>query len=139
MGIRSAQGKLIRVNTYNDVVHVMPFHKMWSAWTAVSDVTSPLNCLSPSANLGSDASQVEISNQWAHVCPQSEILIPSRVKGINQQLEEMSPFGGVLAHLNENCLYGYIYAVLHSNITSLDRYCNLSPDVCNVSHVGIES
>ncbi|CAK9031258.1 unnamed protein product [Durusdinium trenchii] len=136
-------GKLIRVNTYNDVVHVMPFHKMWSAWTAVSDVydcvTSPLNCLSPSANLGSDASQVEISNQWAHVCPQSEILIPSRVKGINQQLEEMSPFGGVLAHLNENCLYGYIYAVLHSNITSLDRYCNLSPDVCNVSHVGIES
>ncbi|CAK9051849.1 unnamed protein product [Durusdinium trenchii] len=181
-------GKLIRVNTYNDVVHVMPFHKMWSAWTAVSDVydcvavrqigmaidcpadpielgpvlifvsgvtsmrlvpqvhdvpspavTSPLNCLSPSANLGSDASQVEISNQWAHVCPQSEILIPSRVKGINQQLEEMSPFGGVLAHLNENCLYGasesrfsrYIYAVLHSNITSLDRYCNLSPDVCN--------
>lgn len=24
---------------------------------------------------------MEISNQWAHVCPQSEILIPSRVKG----------------------------------------------------------
>ncbi|CAL1147215.1 unnamed protein product [Cladocopium goreaui] len=124
--------KLIRINTYNDLVHVMPFHKMWNAFSAVSDVydcvVSPLSCISQSGNIiGSapDPSEMEISNQWAHVCPQSEVLIPSRVKGINEELEELSPFGGVLAHLNENCLYGYIYAVLHSNITTLDDYCGL--------------
>ena len=84
----------------------------------------------------------------------------------------------MLAHLNENCLYGrlgvcgipcssaigfitvalvfgrrlgdvtsldvfiafsigYIYAVLHSNITKLDKYCGLSPQVCNMSHLGL--
>lgn len=139
--------KLIRINTYNDLVHVMPFHKMWNAFNAVTDVydcvTSPLSCISQSSNLiggTPDPSEMEISNnQWAHVCPKSELFIPSRVKGINQELEEMSPFGGVLAHLNENCLYGYIYAVLHSNITTLDEYCDLTPKICgqNLSNVGL--
>ncbi|CAL1130744.1 unnamed protein product [Cladocopium goreaui] len=47
--------KLIRINTYNDLVHVMPFHKMWNAFSAVSDVydcvVSPLSCISQSGNI----------------------------------------------------------------------------------------
>ncbi|CAJ1378279.1 unnamed protein product [Effrenium voratum] len=144
--------RLIRVNTYNDMIHVMPFHKMWSAYNTATNAydcfTQPLDCIRQSKvsrvvhspiDPSPDPSKLVISNQWAHVCPKSEIFVPSGVKGINQQLEEMSLFGGVLAHLNENCLYGYIYAVLHSNITTLDKYCNLSTSICSgLTHLGPE-
>ncbi len=35
--------------------------------------------------------------------------------------------------------WGYIYAVLHSNITTLDEYCDLTPKICgqNLSNVGL--
>jgi len=139
---------LIRINTFNDMVHVMPFQRMWSALNVVTGAydcfTRPMDCIRQSTkNMKnalahhSNGLDLIISDQWAHVCPQSEILVPSRVKGINEQLEDLSLFGGVLAHLNENCLYGYIYGVLHSNITRLDKYCHVSPSVCaNLSNLG---
>eukprot|EP00931_Biecheleriopsis_adriatica_P090501 TRINITY_DN64480_c0_g1_i1.p1 TRINITY_DN64480_c0_g1~~TRINITY_DN64480_c0_g1_i1.p1 ORF type:complete len:547 (-),score=110.24 TRINITY_DN64480_c0_g1_i1:38-1678(-) len=136
--------RLIRVNGFNDIIHVMPFHKMWSAWNVATDAVdcfkSPLDCLKHSAysaqgllSGGGKASRagLEISTQWAHVCPQSEVVVPSRVKGVNEELEEFSLFGGVLAHLTDNCFYGYAYGVMHSNITDLDSYCGLTPAVCS--------
>ena len=139
---------LLRINTYNDMVHVMPFQKMWSALNVATGAydcfTRPMDCIRQSTKHmkhafthHSSGLGLIISDQWAHVCPQSEILVPSRVKGVNEQLEELSLFGGVLAHLNENCLYGYIYGVLHSNISALDKYCHVSPSVCaNLSNMG---
>ena len=56
-------------------------------------IFSPL-CVSPRVRLGRPG-DAEISASWAHVCPKSEIFVPSRVKGVNQQLEELSPFGGL--------------------------------------------
>ena len=46
--------------------------------------------------------------------------MPSLVKGVNGQLQELSLFGGVRCHLKENCLYGYIYGVLHSIISTFE-------------------
>ena len=139
---------LVRVNTFNDMVHVMPFQKMWSALNVATGAydcfTRPMDCIRQSAkhvqhalHHHSDGLGLIISDQWSHVCPESEILVPSRVKGVNEQMEELSLFGGVLAHLNENCLYGYIYGVAHSNISTFDKYCHVSPAVCaNLSNLG---
>ncbi|CAE6955313.1 unnamed protein product [Symbiodinium sp. CCMP2592] len=139
---------LVRVNTYNDMVHVMPFQRMWSALNVATSAydcfTRPVNCIRQSTKHmqhalahHSDGLGLIISDQWSHVCPESEILVPSRVKGVNEQLEELSLFGGVLSHLNENCLYGYIYGVLHSNISTFDKYCRVSPSICtNLTHLG---
>lgn len=149
--------RLIRVNTYNDMIHVMPFAKMWSAWTtgsgvwdaatgAVDCLKSPLDCFVHGAHSAErqaasmlpfqhdaspDTKSIVISDAWSHVCPSSEILVPGRVKGVNQELEELSLFGGVLAHLTDNCFYGYAYGVMHSNITTFDKYCGVTPLVCD--------
>jgi len=134
---------LIRVNSYNDLVHNMPFHKMWNAWNVATDavdcIKSPIDCLTHGAHQASDilhggdpsGNNLVMSTQWQHVCPQSEVLVPSRMKGINEVLEERSLFGGVLAHLTDNCMYGYAYGVQHSNLSNLDGYCGISSAVCD--------
>ncbi|CAE8677571.1 unnamed protein product [Polarella glacialis] len=129
--------KLIRVNAYNDAVHWMPFQKMWSAWQAgngaVGCVKNLFGCIKHETHdllHGSASDQPVISQRWAHVCPKSEFLVPSAVKGVNEKLTELSLFGGLLAHLLDNCKYGYSFGVLNSKLGRFDEYCNISTAIC---------
>lgn len=124
--------RLMRVNTYNDVIHWMPFLRGSSLWQSgmslLGCLTDIKSCLkqAPSAGEGDAA----FSRKWHHVCVESEVLIPSALKGVNGDLEEKSPIGGLLAHFAANCRFGYGYGVMHGGIAELDAHCGIGPAMC---------
>jgi hypothetical protein len=123
--------KVLRVNAYNDVIHWMPFVKHWDWWKVATGFLGCLadlkECLThgPGASLQSGDNATVFSDRWTHVCNESEVVVPSAMKGINERLEEFSPLGGTLAHGIDNCLYGYGYGVLHGGIADRDNICGI--------------
>jgi hypothetical protein len=126
--------KLLRVNAYNDVVHWLPFVKRWKWWQVA---TSFLGCLAdlsdclrhgPGYNVRSGDNETIFSDRWTHVCNQSEVVVPSAMKGVNEQMEDFSALGGTMAHTIDNCLFGYGYGVLHGGVGRSDAYCGIGND-----------
>lgn len=129
--------KLLRVNGYNDIIHWMPFVKRWGWWQVATGVLGCVagfgDCIKKGLayNLRSGKNETVFSKRWAHVCSsESEVLVPTAMKGVNEDLEEVSAFGGGLAHSIDNCLFGYGYGVLTGGIASQDGFCGLASDFC---------
>jgi len=123
--------KLMRVNIYNDIVHWMPFtlgFKLLSNMLACT--TNMQGCLGLlHSGLEANAKQFENGVRWTHVCPTSEFLVPGALKGVNPEINEFSPLGGVLAHFLGNAMFGYGYGMLFGGFVLHDEHCGLSPNV----------
>merc|ERR1711972_898611 len=100
---RGLCGKLMRVNAYNDVVHLMPFAKRWAWWEATENLLDCFadisDCLKhgPAYSARSGGNETVFSARWAHVCNQSEVLVASAVKGVNEHFQDFSALGGTMA------------------------------------------
>jgi len=130
--------RLLRVNTYNDVIHWFPFKKMWNWWSVARDmmscVTQMSECLkrSPTEMLFAGDKHVVFSdtNRWMHVCNESEFVVPAAMEGLNEHLQDFNPIGAVLSHFVANCRFGYSYGVMHGGIAQHDAHCGLEPSMC---------
>mmetsp|Transcript_67803 Transcript_67803/g.175627 ORF Transcript_67803/g.175627 Transcript_67803/m.175627 type:complete len:553 (+) Transcript_67803:77-1735(+) len=128
--------RLLRINTYNDVIHQMPLKTSWKWWEVAADFMKCAADISacmkkgPTALMGGSAS-MSFSDRWAHLCGnESETIVQSAVKGVNTHLEDFSAIGGAMAHFIDNCLYGYSFGVLRSGIAAADAFCGISRAVC---------
>jgi len=121
--------KLLRVNTYNDMVHWMPFKSMWKWWEVGKDLmdcfTNLNDCRKQADGATPGGKEGTFSDSWKHVCGDSEFIVPSATKGVNENHEDFSPVGGVLSHFIDNCLFGYGYGVLHGAIADHDSHCGV--------------
>eukprot|EP00929_Paragymnodinium_shiwhaense_P105998 TRINITY_DN71083_c0_g2_i1.p1 TRINITY_DN71083_c0_g2~~TRINITY_DN71083_c0_g2_i1.p1 ORF type:complete len:617 (-),score=102.37 TRINITY_DN71083_c0_g2_i1:93-1943(-) len=127
--------KLLRVNVYNDVIHWLP-SKQISGLINIADDT--MECVSDIAKclFGRQRAKEKVHHgptDWKHVCAESEILVPGAMQGVNNNdSATFSAFGGALSHFLENCLYGYAYGMMHSNLRQADDFCGIGPQVCPV-------
>merc|ERR1719181_2442954 len=101
----------------------MPFVKRWGWWQVATGVLGCFaglgDCLKhgPGYTIRSGEHETVFSDRWTHVCSnESEVLVPSAMKGINEHMLDFSALGGTLAHSIDNCLFGYGYGVLHGGI-----------------------
>lgn len=132
--------KLLRINTYNDVIHYMPLKTAVKWWEVAQDLMKCTLDLSSCLHGGlsnlmaGSSGDTSFSDRWEHLCgPESEFVVESSVKGINKELKEFNLLGGALAHSIDHCLYGYSYGVLRSDIVAADRYCGVAPTLCSVA------
>lgn len=119
--------KLLRINVYNDIVHQVPFAKQAITsefWLkCFQDLT---RCFTSSHLKGNKT----FDDWWRHVCPSSEFLVPGAVKGVNAEAKDFTIVGGVMAHMVEQCRYGYAYGLMHSDVATKDKYCGITPAIC---------
>lgn len=116
--------RLLRVNVYNDGVHLVPFNKQSPSYKDIQRCNADLgDCLAaqPSSDLQS---------LWVPVCPSSEFLVPGAVKGMNELFQDFNWYGASLAHTLSQCLFGYAYGIFNNGIVDRDAYCGLSQDIC---------
>lgn len=123
--------KLMRVDVYNDVIHWMPLKKEIGVVSIADGLLKCLEdhtkCLKPKPD-GSDF----FSSRWAHVCPESEVVVPGAARGVNKELDDFSAVGGVLSHFVDNCRYGYSVGVLYGELAAHDTICGIGPRLCSV-------
>jgi len=122
--------KLLRINVYNDVVHWLPSSRMTSKVpNLLRCLGDPKSCMrnryAPSSMPGTPD-----VDPWAHICSDSEIIVPGAMEGVNLDLSDLSIPGGVMTHHINNCLFGYGYGVLQSPLASRDAFCGLGPSIC---------
>jgi hypothetical protein len=137
---RGLCNRLLRINTYNDVIHYMPLKTAFRWWEVAGDFMKCASDISscmergPAALMGNGAGTT-FSDRWEHICgDESELIVKSAVKGVNKHLDQFSAIGGAMAHFIDNCLYGYSFGVLGSGLPAVDRYCGISPAICKPSH-----
>merc|ERR1719215_1783855 len=109
--------KLLRINVYNDVVHWMPYRSTSEMMESIVDCAEDVvRCLSQPAEVFEESKQAhagargptaDMEDQWRHVCEASEHVVPGALKGINPEMKDFSPMGGVLSHFLGNGLFGY--------------------------------
>lgn len=130
--------RLLRINTYNDAVHWVPFVFNGNPWRekaeylmkCASDVDA---CMSKGGAHSIMGISPIFSTHWEHVCNDSEVLVPSAVVGVNEEdlSSDTSLVGGVLAHMVDNCKYGYAYGLMRSALVADDAICNFSTAICS--------
>ena len=109
-------GKLLRVNVWNDAVHWTPFLTTWSKTDIFKAFMFCATSLKRCVKRGPMRPSVKISDRWTHVCRnESELVIPGAARGINPEMDDFSPMGGVMSHLLGHCDFG----------------CNEGYDACN--------
>jgi len=116
--------KLLRVNIFNDVIHWMPFAEQGLS-PFLGCILDMKDCFRQASGAGPVSSKY-----WAHVCPHSEYLVPGASKGVNGELKDYSPFGGFLAHVLNDCLFGYAYGLNVSSVAQRDDPCGSTPAIC---------
>lgn len=129
--------KLLRVNVYNDVVHWMPSIHAPAMLAAgllgcIQDVGHCFqqpNLMGVVEGITEDRKSLRTEDPWRHICPSSEFFVPGALKGINSEMQDFSPLGGILSHALGNGLFGYGYGVLYGGILLHDSRCGLKPDV----------
>lgn len=118
--------KLLRVNVYNDIVHQLPFAKQeFDARTFETCSKDLKACFS----MHPPKRDPEYDSWWRHVCPSSEYLVPGAMKGINDAGQDFNFLGAPLAHLLEQCKYGYGFGIMNSGISRHDKYCGITREI----------
>merc|ERR1711879_626398 len=88
-------------------------------------------CMNEGSDLMGGSDSTTFSDLWEHVCAdESEALVESSLKGVNQELSEFSLVGGGLAHMVDNCKYGYAFGLLKSSLALADPICGVSTTLC---------
>eukprot|EP00438_Fugacium_kawagutii_P015377 Skav225137 [mRNA] locus=scaffold1056:105896:110748:+ [translate_table: standard] len=140
---RNLCGKILRVAVHNDVITWMPFVEPLQLMDPHQDIVTYCfeNVMSCLGQLANGPKKLHPSDRWAHVCPDSELLVPGSMKGINSKMEDsardcqndFSLLGGVLAHLLGNTLFGYAFVKFRKNrnseVPQKDAYCGLRRDL----------
>lgn len=125
---RGLCAKLLRVSVYNDVVPYMPLGAVFAGLQDIGHCLLDMKGCLLRLGLGSFEG-IRFSDEWTHICPSSEFLVPGAMRGVNAHLQDFSPLGGVLSHFLGNALFGYGYGMLYGGLLLHDAHCGISPAV----------